>query len=90
MTAIDSIRQIHDEQYTLIGKNRRLIVDRFEIGRYGTFWTFWYGRDQHFISFQHVPDNTDISNAMSYYDALYKSVEAYNGLRLKLETNNKK
>jgi hypothetical protein len=56
MSAIDQIRQIPDEEFILKGKNKCLVIDRFEIGRNGTFWVFWYGSDQHVISFQHIPN----------------------------------
>jgi hypothetical protein len=84
MSAIDQIRQIPDEEFILKGKNKRLVIDRFEIGRYGTFWVFWYGSDHHVINFRHIPNEPTMSNATSYFDALEKSVSAFYELKLKL------
>lgn len=85
MSDIDKIRQIPDEEFILKGDKRRLVIDRFEINRYGTFWVFWYGQDQHIISFEHIPNKTSLSRASSYFDALEKSVNAYYQLKSELE-----
>ena len=87
MSAIDKIRQIPDEEFILKGKNRRLVIDRFEISKKGTFWVFWYGSDQHIISFEHIPNEPNLSRATSYFDALEKSVNAFYELEAKLQDN---
>lgn len=87
MSAIDQIRQIPDEKFILKGESRRLVIDRFEISKIGTFWVFWYGSDQHIISFEHIPNEPNLSRATSFFDALEKSVDAFYELRAKLQSN---
>ncbi len=87
MSAIDEIRQIPDEEFILKGENRQLVIDRFEISKIGTFWVFWYGSDQHIISFGHVPNHPHLSQATSYFDALERSVNAFYQLKARLEGN---
>lgn len=87
MSAIDEIRQIPNEEYFLTKKNKKLVLARFEITKNGTFWIFWYGADQHIISFEHIPNEPTLSQASSYFDALEKSVNAFYKLRTKLQDN---
>jgi hypothetical protein len=87
MSVIDQIRQIPDEEFFLTGKNKRLVLDSFQITKLGTFWVFWYGSEQHVISFQHIPNEPNLSTATSYFDALEKSVNAFYELKSKLMTD---
>ena len=88
MSAIDKIRQTPNKELILKDENNRLVIERFEINRNGTFWVFEYSSERYIISFEHIPNEPTLSQTTSYFDALEKSVDAFYELQSKLQRNN--